>query len=271
MNKTVFDFLDYKAYLRHLTGERGTRHGMKVRIATALGCQPTHISQVLHRSVHFSLEHAEILSRFLAHNEEEGRFFLLLVQKGRAGSKSLERFFQSQIDEMLKQHLVLTKRLKLKTTLSIEEQVTYYSSWYFGAIHIALTIPALRNKERLADYFDLPLGRITEILEFLITAGLCTVENGQYITGRMHISLGSDSRLINQHHSVWRQRAIANLDRNEQEGDLHYSAVITIAKNDFAVLKEDLMQLLKKHRQIVKASQEEEVYCYSMDLFGLRR
>jgi len=270
MFKTLFEFLDYKAYLRHLTGERGTRHGLKVRMATALGCQPTHISQVLHRAVHFSLEHAEILSRFLAHNEEESRFFLLLVQKGRAGSMSLERFFQSQIDEMLKQHLVLTKRFKLKTALSIEDQATYYSYWYYAAVHVALTIPELRTKERLADYFDLPLRRIGEILDFLMAAGLCTFEHGHYVTGRAHISLGSDSLLINRHHSVWRQRAIANLDRNQSEDALHYSAVVSIAKSDFAVLKEDLMQLLKKHRQIVKDSKEEDVYCYSLDLFGLK-
>lgn len=267
---SLFDFSNYKAFLRFKTGERGTRKGVKARIATALRCQATYISQVIHRDAHLSLEQADRLNQFFGHSDDESRFFMLLVQKGRAGTRDLERFFQKQIDEVLAQRRVLSKRLRLKTSLSVEVQTVYYSSWHYAAIHMALSVSELQTKESLADYFGLPKRRVSEVLDFLTSAGLCAPRGGRYLVGSGNLALASDSPLIARHHSNWRHQAVASLDRDLKD-DLHYSAVISISKRDFEKLKSEMMELLRAHRETIKASPEEEIFCYSIDLFSLRQ
>src|SRR6185312_16823085 len=117
---SIYEYSDYKAYLRSKVGDKAARRGLKSALAKALSCQPTYISQVLNGHAHFSSEQVMDLNEFLGHSQDEGHFFLLLVQKDRAGKQSLRKYFQAQIGAILDQRMVLHKRLGAQTTLSEE-------------------------------------------------------------------------------------------------------------------------------------------------------
>jgi hypothetical protein len=169
---TVFDFSEYKGYLKSHLGGKSHRRGVKSALAHAIPCQPTYVSQVLNGEVHFSLEQATSINRFFGHTEEESHFFLLLLMKDRAGNAELKTYFGRQIENVLEQRLNLTSRLGTKNDLDENEKSIFYSSWHYAAIHMALTVPALRTKEALAHHFRLPLAKITRTLDFLISVGL---------------------------------------------------------------------------------------------------
>lgn len=57
----------------------------------------------------------------------------------------------------------------------------------------------------------------------------------------------------------------------QSSGELHYSGVVTISRNDVFRVREVLVKAFEDVRFIVKASKDEEVYCYNLDLFGLAR
>ena len=199
MEISIFDFSHYKPYLIQMLGGYRRRKGLRLAVSKELQCQPTFVSQVLNGSAHFSLEQAEKASRFLGHSEDEQEYFFLLIQKERSGSLGLRNYHEAKIKQLLARRQVLTHRLGKDTALSKEEQAVYYSSWHFAAVHIAVTIPGLRTKERLADFFRLPQKKAAEILQHLITMGLVVEKNSGFEVGRSKIRIGNNSQIGRAH------------------------------------------------------------------------
>ena len=270
MGKTIFEFKFYKEYLRALVGPSHKRTGIKGAIAKALRCQSTYLSHVLHGNAHLSLEQGEALSDFLGHTAEEKRFLLFLIQKDRAGTKSLTAHFEELIEEIVARRLTLTERLGARNALSEEDKSVYYSSWQYAAIHIALTIPELRTSEALARYFCVRQKRVAEILEFLCKTGIATRNVDYFVPGTTQIRLGKASHQIIKHHANWRNQAIDSLER-EEISDLHYSAVVSLSEQDVLKLKNEILEFIKKTLATIHASSEERLLGFNVDFFDLKR
>lgn len=268
--ESVFDFKDYRAYLNHKSGGAERRTGMKAQIAKALRCQPTYVSQIFAGKANLSLEQADALNDFLQHSRDEAHFFLLLVQKERAGSKSLEGYFEQQLQEIRDRRLILTQRLGAKERLSELDQATYYSSWIFAAVHIAVTIPSLQTREAIAQHFSLPVAKITDVLDSLVAMGLVEKAGAGFVSAKKQIRLGNDSKNILRHHTNWRLQAAEALDR-EQLTDLHYSGIVSLAKDDVVKIKELLFDAIQRSQTIIRDSKEEELYAIAVDWFTMRR
>lgn len=270
MAKSVYEFTDYKEYLRSRLGDTRQRRGQRIALSAALGCQPTFVTQVLNHELHFSLEQAEKLNRFLGHNQEESDFLFLLLQRKRAGTPELAKHFQGKIEQSLKLRTVLTHRLGTATALTLQQQSEYYSSWHFAAIHIAVAIPELQTQEALARYFKLPLKKVSEVVKTLVGTNLIVNEAGRLTIGPTQVRLGQDSPHIYRHHSNWRIQAMESLDR-ATERDLHYSGVLCLTPSDQAKIKNKILDALKEQLEISDAAREEDLCCYNIDLFSLRR
>jgi uncharacterized protein (TIGR02147 family) len=266
--KIVFNFIDYKPYLVHLVGRKGERKGVRSALARTLRCQPTYISQVLNGNLNFNLEQADAIGAFLGHTEEEQHYFLLLIQKARAGTKSLEKYFENQIQNILQRRMVLAERLEKRSSLNKEDQAVYYSSWMFAAIHMALSVPELQSREAISQYLNLPINKVSETLEFLNQCGLVLFENGRYQIGSLRI--GKDSQNLRKHHLNWRQRAIESLDY-EDLTDLHYSSIFSVSKKDLSKIKDLLISSIEKNADLVKQSGVEEPVALCIDFFSLNR
>lgn len=270
MSASVFEYRGYKEYLLALVGERDRKSGLRAAVARALQCQPTYVSQVLYRSAHFSLEQADAISDFLGHSREERQFFLLLVQKERAGTVRLARFFDEEIQRALKARLSLTARLGQKNTLSEAHRSVYYSSWQYAAVHMALTIPELGTFAALQKYLSISSARLTTILEFLCSTGLALKTPQGYKSGESQIRLGNASADIIKHHTHWRQQAIESLER-ETMADLHYSAAVTLSADDVFKIKDGILAFIQANIKKIRDSKEEELYCLNMDFFSLKK
>lgn len=233
-------------------------------------CHLAYISQVLAGHAHFSLEQAEALNGLLEHGDEESTYFLVLVEWGRAGTHSLKMHFERQLRKMQDQRLLLTNRFTDKRSLTPENQSTYYSHWAYCAVHMAVLNPDLRSPGVLSRYFDLPLPKVLEILDFLVSVGLVRREDGVFWPGDVRIHLDHNSSMIAKHHVNWRLQAMRALER-ETPHELHYSGVISVGHGDLPRIREALVRALEQVRGIVKNSKDEAVYCYSLDLFGLGR
>lgn len=267
---SVFDNDSYKDYLNAKTGGKSQRKGIKTAMARAARCQPTYISQVLHGKADLSLEQAAMLSQFFEHTQEETNFFILLVLKERAGNSTLRQHFERQLEELRARRMILSQRLGTQEVLTEEQKARYYSSWTYAAIHIALTVPGLRTPPALAAYFRISEKKVAETLHFLAEAGLALKTEAGFTVGKSQVRLGNDSHHIIKHHTNWRTQAIEALEREEML-DLHYSGVASIARADVKKLKDRILEMLKEQLEIVKSSKEEEVYCYTIDFFSLRR
>ncbi len=271
MKKNVFDYKDYKAYLKAtiLAKPKGGR-GIRLALARSIGCPVSHISQVLTGSSHLSMEQAEGVNEYFGHTLEEANFFLLLLQYSRAGTHALRNRLDSQIQQTLEKRLILKERLGIKATLSVEDQSTFYSSWIYGAIHVMLSIEKFQTKESIANYLGISIKRVGEILEFLSSIGLAVpIESGRFKIGTNRIHLGNDSPLISKFHTNWRMQAIRSLDHDRSKEDLHYSSAVTLSDDDCMRIKSLLVNTIDEIKQIIKGSKEEGAHCFSVDFFKL--
>lgn len=266
MSTSVFDYDDYQAYLANRFAPSGESRGGRSKLAQTLRCQNSFVSQVLSGKSHLSLEHALLTSQFLDHSEEESRFFMLLVVKGKAGSKSLEKFYEGQIREIREKRQQIRERIQVSHELKGEDQMTYYSAWYYLAIHILVALPPFQTKEALCRHLHLPPAKVGEVLDFLHSRGLVIEKSGRYGIGVARIHLGHGSPMLARHHANWRMKAIEAVDHADQD-DLHYSGVIGISAEDGNKLKSLLLSFIEKTEGVVRESKEDTAFCLLLDLF----
>jgi uncharacterized protein (TIGR02147 family) len=269
MKTTVFEYSNYKSYLNdliasHPNGGRGQRKAL----AEGIGCQVAYVTHVLSGDNHFSMEQIEACGRHFSLSKIEIEFLFLILQHNRAGTVELRKFFDGLIHERREKHSLLKERLNIKDTLSREDQSIYYSSWQYAAVHMALTVPEFRTIENISQRLLIPTKRVLEILEFLVGLNLVFKEQHQYKTTNPFLHLEKDSPLISKHHSNMRVRAMHSLD-NQQETDLHYSLIFSVAEKDKAKVREHLTKALESCADIIRPSKEEDLSVLCLDLFTL--
>jgi uncharacterized protein (TIGR02147 family) len=270
MKKDVYLFSDYKKYVLHrLEHYGGKQRGLKSRLAETAGVKAAYISQVLDGGADFSLEQAEALNDFFSHNDDEAEYFLLLVQWARAGSAKLKSRFQKRIDTALEKRLEFKERVDIKTSLEPLEQATYYSAWYFAAIHILVGLKDVQTFDQIKKHLLISDKKLQSALEFLVRVGLLNFNGKTYSQNVSRLFLGRDSAFVNQHHANWRNQAIASLSRNDEK-DLHFTTIVSVNKKDILKIKEILAKGIDDARSIVKESQHENtVGCLAVDFFEL--
>ena len=273
MNKTVFEFMDYKPYLKtFIKSQPGRGYGFKSLIAEAARCHTAYVSQVLNQNSHFSLEQAEEINTLLQHTREESDFFILLVQLARAGSSKLKRRLGAFINERLERRQVLKSRVDIKTSLSELDQVRYYSAWYYAAIHILIAIPEFQTRDSIARRLRISSDKVTAVLDFLQSVGLAEKKGDRYTIGVNRIFLGNDSLMLPKHHVNWRMQTIDAINRTDLQNtpDLHLSTILSFAQKDIQVVKETIIRGVEEARKIVKHSNpEEDIHCLCVDFFKL--
>lgn len=268
IKKTVFECKTYKTYLFHSLGGYRARTGLRTKAAEYIRCQTAYLSKVLNEDADLSLEQALLMSEFLGHDSEENDFFLLLVQKARAGSSKLTAYYEKKIQFHLEQRLNIRNRLKTQDSLSTDDQAIYYSKWYYSCLHVMVSIPSLNTKIALIDHLKLPPELVSEALDFLESRGLIVSQGGRYQIGPRHLHLASNSPYINKHHANWRSRALHSMDV-PQANDLHYSVVVTLSKDDIVKLKSNIVDLIQENMKVIKDSKEETTLAIGIDFFQI--
>src|SRR4051812_16016478 len=98
MNSEIVAYSDYKAFLRDSIAARPKGGwGVKSSLAQAMRCETAYVSQILNGASHLSLEQAQAVCRYFKLGKPETHYFLLLVQRARAGTPELREYFDEQL------------------------------------------------------------------------------------------------------------------------------------------------------------------------------
>lgn len=271
---SLFSHKDYRAFLNEKLPPRGASRGMRQALAKKLNCQSAFVSQVISGRAHFSLEHALGVSRFLNFSDLETRYFLFLVQLDRAGTPELQSYFRREIQKLRSQRQEVKERIsEVDGELSRDDQLVYYSSWHYAAIHILCSVPKANTATQLASVLCLPMRRVRECLEFLVRTQLlveapakASQSEKTYHVGVVRIHLGRESPMIGQHHMNWRMKAMESLDRNSKQ-DLHYSLVVSLSEKDQRKIYDLLLDAISSVEKVAAPSAEEKLGVFCMDFF----
>jgi hypothetical protein len=269
----LFAAKNYRSYLKDWIAERpGKGRGQISILAKASRCAPAYFSRVLLDKAELSQEQAYAIQGVLGHSVEEIQFFILLLDRDRAGDGQWRAFCESRIAAACAARADLKQRFSDAESLSREAQSVYYSSAHYAALHACISVPKYQTVSALETLLKLPQERILEVLHFLVQTGLAVEEKGCWRVGKNRLHLGRDSTLIRQHHGNWRLEALKSLDRGRgAQGldDLHYSSVVSVSHEDALKLKEHWIRALEEFNQTVAPSPEETVKALVIDFFAL--
>lgn len=264
----IWDFTHYKAYLIARLGGEHQRTGLRKRLAAHIPVHTTFVSQVLKGRAEFSLEQAEAVTEFLELTDDEAEYFLLMTLKDRAGTRPLKLRFERKIKIMRDERLNIQKRIGAQESISDRDREKFYSTHYYGAIHVLTGIPDFRSVERLSEALRLSKPRVQEMVDFCLRIGVLKQEKGELRPGSQHIHIGNQTELVLKHHTNWRQHTLYGLQFLDPD-DLHYSACISLTNADAFKVKESMLHNLKENVDVISKSAEEVAYVLSFDFYKL--
>lgn len=260
----VFEYTDYKAYLRERLKTDGKTRGARSRLAKRLGCTQSYISQVLNAKVQISLEHAVEIDDFLGHSPSESQFFMLLVTSAKAATIPLQNYFKRQMRALIEERAKVSENV-LGKRLSNDASRVFYSSWLYAAIHALLMVPGM-TEALVTQRLGVSRKQVANVLEFLISEGLARKEGTTYVATTSRTHLPGDASEILKHHSNWRLRALNALDKDEPV-NLHYSGPLALSRKNADLVRKHILSLTSKLEPIVAEPGEEDVYGIALDFF----
>ena len=265
----IFDFEDYKAYLKaRVSAAKKDKHtGYSAALAAAIGAPAPFVSQVLHTHVHLTLDHGIRAALFWSFTSLEREYFLALVSHARAGSAELREYLEGRLGVFRDQASRLDKRFQQEKISSEEAQWAYYANWTIQAIHMALTVPALQTPTAVAARMHLPEAEVLLALEQLEKLGLAAKQGGRWNASHTIVHLPKNSPASRMNHCLWRQRATQSILGSGSREQLNYTGVYTLSRADFAKVRDLLVEALEKSHKVVGPSPAEELACVALDWF----
>lgn len=268
--RSLFELQNYQEFMIEQLGGKSSRTGLKTLLAEKLSIKTSYLSRILGGDADLTQEQALSTSQFFSLNGIEQEYFILLVNHQRAGTFELKNFYQNALDKVLKESQKIEKRIHEPQALNKEDSLKYYSRWVYLAVHVAVSIPGLKDLRSIANKFDLKLEEAQEVLDFLVQTQIISydLKTRKYSVGPTYTHIGNKSELIYHHHYNWRVKALEKI-ADKDESALHYSAVYSLSKEDALKIKDKFLDLIKRNVEILKLSKEEVLYCQVIDFFEI--
>ena len=266
MKNTIFEYKHYRDYLKVKLATTGANRGLRTKLAEKTRTHPAFISKVLSGANDLSPEHIPPTSELLGHTPEESHFFALLVLHARAGTSELKKYYQTQIQEILRKREEFLERVKIEDKLPASDHTLYYSKWYFIAIHILVSISKYQTRETIAERLKLSLNTVSKATEALTKMGLIEAKNAKFIIGKKRIHLEKDSPWIMQMHTNARAHALQKI-ADGVENDLHFSGGFTMSKKLFEEYRSRLLDVVTEFEKKFDDDEPEDFFCLNIDLF----
>jgi uncharacterized protein (TIGR02147 family) len=268
----IFQYSDYRKYLLDSIRQLPKKgFGEAKKMAEYLGVSSTYMSHVLSGAKVLTIEQANRLSQYLGHGPLETDYFFYLVQNERAGTRELKKYCDQKLQDLKQRSLKLANRIEAKKVLSDEEKSVFYSSPVYSMTHIySATDPRGRSLDEVASRFDISRARTSDIMRFLVGAGLCAEKDNRFTTGNQGTHLEKGSPHLLKHHTNWRLRAIQAAE-NLSDEELMYTVNVALSIEDFSLLREEMVGFIKTFLEKVYPSPSEEIACLNLDWFWIKK
>lgn len=266
---SIFSYHDYKKYVNEwISLQPSNGHGQFRQMALELGVNSVVMSQVFRGDRDLSLEQTLALSKYMGLNSIERDYFLLLVQKERAGNFELKEVFEKQLDEMRTASEQLKMRIKHQK-FSDDDKAIFYSRWFYSAIRLGVSIPELNNTSAIAKHLGLDRHLVNQVIEFLLKNNL-VIKNKQGLDmGPQVTHVGHDSPFVNSHHANWRMQSLTEMDKSRKE-DLFYTGPMALSKEASKKIRKNLIDLIEKATREASESDSEILRCLNIDWFEVK-
>lgn len=270
MEPWLFKEKSYKKILGRLIEESQTGRGMISRVADAIGCQRSYLSQVLHSKVQLTKEQAWNACVFFGLSREETAYFECLVDHERAASPVYKRHLEARMEEIREEVEQLTKRAQKGSKSADADALYYFSHWLPSAVHLLSSMPGFQEPAQMAERLGLPLPLVRQTLSELQAMGLVKQEKTKWVFASSSKWMPKDSPLVFFHHQNWRQLAVENARQPHSVG-MHYTIAQSLSRADYEKLQQMLRDFLEHMNKVSGPSEPELLTCLNIDFFEPRR
>ncbi|MEW6056832.1 MAG: TIGR02147 family protein [Bdellovibrionota bacterium] len=263
----IFDFENYKEFVNQLLKLMPKRgRGQYRKIAQILNTHPVYVSQVFKGTKDLSLDQAFKVSAFLSLSELEREYFFALIQRERAATFELRNYYSEQLAKIRAKSQDLKNRIIQTRQLSEETKAVFYSNWHYSAVRLLSSIKQYQTLPAIALRLGLEESQVAEIVEFLLSVGLCVKEDARVVMGPSVTHLDSKSPFIKSRQIHWRVKGFQCMDAHSEE-ELFYTAPMSLSKEGVKLVRSELLKLIDDIGSIVKSSEAEDVACLNIDWF----
>ena len=265
---SVFEAVDYLAFvnqkLRSPAG--GAPRGQVKALAAKLRCHPTFVSQILGGKAHFNHEQAVLFCEYIQLSDEESEFFIDLLNRDRAGSRSSRAHFQRVLDRKTAERKIFQKRAAISSTLTREQEIQYFSRWAIPIAHAAIQIPELRKSDKLAKAMSWSTSMTINALDTLEQLKLAEEKLGCWLPTKETLHIGRDSPLNSTFHVNWRLKTAAQLAEHDRAAEeIHYSSAFAISPDAAEEIREIILSSLQTIRTKMCEAKPEALYSFCLD------
>ena len=109
---------------------------------------------------------------------------------------------------------------------------------------------------------------VEEVLQRLAEFGIVQKLGKTWILGTRDVHIPKESLMIGIHHNNWRQKAVTDSSMVNKES-IHYTAIYSMSRSDFRDLKKRILDVIEHSRNVVEISKEEDIVCFTCDLFSV--
>src|SRR6185312_6453638 len=173
----IFKYESYKAYvLDRVQAMPRSGHGQFKKIADHLQVSPVIVTQVLKGPRQFTDEQGLKLSDYLGLNSDATEFMMRLLAHEKAGTRDLRLYHQKALRELKRRATEVKNRVAEFRELDDTAKSIFYSDWIYSAIRLLTSIPRFKTADAMAESLGLGRAQVNEILEFLVSVGLCKAD-----------------------------------------------------------------------------------------------
>lgn len=271
----IFQYQDYKKFvLDRVKSYPAGGHGVFRKISEAFSIPPSTLSLVFKGERDLTAEQAVDIADFFALSELETEYFMLLVDKSRAGNPRLRKFVDGKLARVRRQADNLANRVAPeRRSLGPAEKATFYSEWYYSAIRLLTSLKEFRHPSSISKQLGLPVGTVQKALAFLEGCGLVVEKNGSYSMGEGSTYVGPDDPLAFRHLQNWHQKAVHRLHERPslEENELCISIPCATSEEAIRAIKQELLDAMVKVTRHIEAGKEEKVVYLNLDFLEARR
>ncbi len=265
----IFDFEKYRDLIAYQIEEAGNPRGYKGHLASAAQCQSSHISQVLHGSLHLTIEQAHGMARFWRFAQDATDYFITLVQRERSTSPEFTEYLTEKISKARGKRQRLSDNIKSKKVVLEAGQSRYYASWLYPSIHMLVTIPNFKTITSISRKLSIPEEAIERAVQDMESMGLLKRDGSAISAVAQDIHIDSDSPSNISYHNIWRNIANQRMQQSPTGKNVHFTTLYSMSVSDSLKLKDMVLEFIHSTREVVIPSSEETVMCFGCDLFEL--
>ena len=268
----IFDYDDYKAFVRDtIAALPGKGRGEMKRLAEAIRVSPSTLSLVFSGPRDLTPEQALELGAAMGLKESALEYLVLLVERSQAGSEKLRAQRDSRVQKLRRAKAKLKDSIDVSRELTREEVTQFYSTWYFAAIMVQLSIPERHTAASLALRLGLPERVVALALDYLLETGLCK-KHGQWLTlGTSKLHLDSNDPMIFRHHQNWRQVALDRMSRCAflESDEFVVSIPFATSRANLKKLRLGIQSQVKEWIKVIDSGKEEAGAVLNVDFLKL--